>query len=125
MLSVVGEDVLYSFRGTLLSSSMVHKPPFDHVEVTARAITLRPLWGEPLRIERADIEAIEFERVRLPLNWTTPIYFVLRNGSRTPKFFVTLRTRSFRSSLEDLGWPTRDRTPRTMRHPNGGRDRWY
>ena len=119
------DDDRRAYRGNLLSSTLVRKPPLDHVDVSADAITLRPLGSSPLRIERDDLDAVEFERVRLPLVWTTNIYFARRDGSRAPRSFNVLRSRSFRASLEALGWPTRDLPSRTLRHPNGGRDRWY
>lgn len=98
----------HTFHGSLVSGRWVNGPFWDKVEVGREQIVLHP-WARPrLVLLRSHVAAVEFEKVRLPLYWTTYAYFRLSDGSRAPKLFAPWKQRAFRGRLADCGWPTID-----------------
>jgi len=96
------------FRGSLVTSRWVNGPFWDKVEVARDRLVLHPKARPRQAILRGDVMAIEFEKMRLPLVWTTNVYFRLSDGSRAPRLFTPWRPRAFRSCLADRGWPIID-----------------
>ena len=96
------------FRGSLTASPWTRGWFWDRVEVSVHTIVLRPWMRSVVKLERAHIDCIEFERVRLPLWLVTNVRFRRTDGSMAPKIFVPVRTRRFRLALDACGWPTAD-----------------
>ncbi|WP_332644004.1 hypothetical protein [Aeromicrobium sp.] len=97
------------FHGALVASPWTRGSFWDRVDVTVERIHLRAWLRKNIVIDREQITAIEFEKVRGPFIWATNVRFLLSDGTTAPKLFVPFRTRSFRRALETLDWPTQDR----------------
>jgi hypothetical protein len=125
----VSQDVLRrSFRGAVVSSELIRGVFVDRVVIDGEVIELLPLGRRSRVLDRAEVEAVEFERQWAPPVWVkTVIRFRFDDGAYAPKFVVPNRTRAVRAALLEAGWPITQAQfgstkPRTVR-PRRGTDR--
>jgi hypothetical protein len=117
-----------SFRGAVVSSELIHGVFVDRVVIDDEVIELHPLGRRGLVLDRAEVEAVEFERQWAPPFWVkTVIRFRFDDGAYAPKIVVPNRTRAVRAALLEAGWPVAEAQfgstePRTVR-PRRGTDR--
>jgi hypothetical protein len=89
---------------------------WNHLDVDATAIVFRTLLSGSTRFERADVDRVEFERVRvLPFRWETNVRLRLPSGQRLLITFVPFRPTRVRRALEHYGWPVADAETVTYR----------
>lgn len=70
--------------------------------------TLQPWLRDGTTVERKDVEAVEFVKVRLPLVWRTLVRFRYTDGSVGRRMFIPARTERVHAAFRACEWPTRD-----------------
>jgi len=85
--------------------------PWDRVDVERDKIVLRP-WLRPRRaIDRAAVDAVGFQQIKIPFMNGTDVRFLREEQDVVPVVFHPLKLERFREALEDLGWPVSDCKP--------------
>lgn len=96
------------FLGAVVSSELVVGVFFDSLLISEDKLELRPLGRRDLSLDRAEVEAVEFERQwALPFWFKTVIRFRGTDGTYAPKVMVAFRTAAVREALLAAGWRVR------------------
>lgn len=97
------------FRGSVQSSDWTRGAFWHHLDVDESVLVVWTVLEGETRIDRATVDRIEFEGIRLPpLVWKTNLRVRLARGQPWPARFVPFRPRQLRRALERLGWPVVD-----------------
>jgi hypothetical protein len=97
------------FRGSVQSSDWTHGAFWHRLDLDDEALVLGTALDGETRIDRAAVDRIEFERIRLPpFNWRTNVHVRLATGQRWPARFVPFGPGRLRRAFGLLGWPVVD-----------------
>jgi hypothetical protein len=100
---------LERFRGSVHTSGWGRGAFWNRLDADETVIVFRTLLSGATRVERAAVDRVEFERIRLlPFRWETNVRLRTTSGQRVPIRFVPFRPNRLRRSLETLGWPVAD-----------------
>ena len=95
------------FLGGVVRSWSEAWVPLRRLRVSADEVAARTFPGGPIRLSRAEVDAVTVHRVRQPGVYRTVVEF--RRGADVPLMFVPFRSRAVPAALRDLGWPVADR----------------
>jgi hypothetical protein len=92
------------FRGSVVRSRWSKGPFWHSLDADEREIRLRRGPFRPMVISRTATTLVRFERVSLPLWWTTQVTFDTKGAGRG-YVFNPARPRRLSACLRELGWP--------------------
>lgn len=97
-----------TFRGAVVRTAFSNGLMWERLIIGPDSVTLKPWLRAGTTVGRSDVQAVEFVKVRLPLNWSTLIRFRLTDGTLMRRKFNAVRTGHVRQTFVDLGWTVCD-----------------
>ena len=97
-----------TFRGAVVRTAFSNGLVWERLIIGSDAATLKPWLRAGTTVQRRDVEAVEFVKVRLPFIWRTLIRFRLHDETVMRRKFIAARTNHVRAAFEGFGWPVRN-----------------